>query len=213
MLSAVMLWLGAGNLLSRGHTHTAVKFAFVTWPDVDTITITNTITNTMGRRIPLLSIGSHRPGCLGLLTAWQLAPGANSGACGISTHKNNCCFIPTSSACPCLQGMPVCSILSGPFSAQNNSKGKICPLQWGPLGWMPPPMTEWVALASYIVLCLLTGGHTFSLNRGLGRKGFKGGRMRGEEEEGEACKLKKRGGIGWFRGSTGCNLFSLWLHF
>ena len=145
------------------------------------------------------------PGGLGLLTAWQLAPGANSGACGISTHKNNCCFIPTSSACPCLQGMPVCSILSGPFSAQNNSKGKICPLQWGPLGWMPPPMTEWVALASYIVLCLLTGGHTFSLNR----EGFKGERMSGEEEEGEACKLRKRGGIGWFRGSTGCNLFSL----
>lgn len=64
-------------------------------------------------------------------------------------------------------------------------------------------MTELVALTSYSVLCLLIAGHTFSLSRGLRRKGFKGGRMRGEEEEGEACKLKRRGGIGWFRGPSG----------
>ena len=46
------------------------------------------------------------------------------------------------------------------------------------------------------VLCLLIGGHTFSLSRGLRWKGFKGGRMRGEEEEGEACNLKKSRDIG-----------------
>ena len=158
MASAVMLWLGAGNLLSRGHTPTRLSSSRLSrdlmWMQLQ-LQIQLQIQWDGGSHY--CSIGSHRPGCLGLLTAWQVAPGANSGACGMSTHKNNCCFIPTSTACPCLQGMPVCSILSGPFSAQNNSKGKICPLKWGPLGWMPPPMTERVALAlaSYIALCLL----------------------------------------------------------